>query len=64
VCPSGLPTFIHVVLELFEIHVLPKDEEDELQLKKSNKNYNFSYKFRKIWATQFSWAEMLKNEYG
>jgi hypothetical protein len=64
VCPGGVPTFIHVALKLFEIHVLPKDEENEPHLNKSKKNYNFSYKCQKIWATQFSWAEMLKSEYG
>jgi hypothetical protein len=64
VCLGGLSTFIHLVPKLFEIHVLPKDEEGEPQLKKLKKNYNFSYKCQKIWGTQFSWAEMLKSEYG
>ncbi len=55
-CPRGLPTFILPTPKLFKIHVI---------LRKGNKYiYDISSKCKEIWATQFPWAKMMKNDIG
>jgi hypothetical protein len=64
VCLGGLPTFLPLVApNLYEIQVLA-DKEDEQLLKKSKKNYDVFHKCRNIWATQFSWVQMFKSDFG
>jgi hypothetical protein len=49
-----LPTFIFPTPKLSKIHVI---------LRKGNKYiYDISSKCKEIWATQFPWAKMMKND--
>jgi hypothetical protein len=61
---GGLSTFIPLAApNLYEIQVFV-DKKDEKLFKKSIKNYDVLHKCKNIWATQCSWVEMFKSDFG
>ncbi len=64
VCLGGMLTYVAFsVVDLSKIHVITKEEKSKLPPpKKPKKNFDISQKCQDVWASQFPWVEILKNE--
>ncbi len=64
-CLIGFPLYVAFVVDFSKIHVITKEEESKLLPPKTHKKlWQITWKCQNVWATQFPWAKMLKNETG